>query len=97
MILRLFFARPHPGQAAEYAERLKRTTLPFVRRQTGCLEARVGRTFSAEGDVGFVVLTLWDSLDHLKEATAGRWSDPVIDPEEAPLLASTSCIHFEEL
>ncbi len=97
MILRLYFARPRAGQAAEYAEILKRTIVPSVRRQTGCLEVRVGRTFSPEGQVGFVVLSLWDSLDHLKEATGGLWPDPIVSAEEAPLLESTSCVHFEEL
>ena len=97
MILRLFFARPRPDRAAEYGELVKRTTLPDLRQRAGCLEVRLARTFSPEGEVDFVVLSLWDSLDHLKEAAGPTWSDPVVGAEEAPLLASAHCLHFEEL
>lgn len=97
MILRLFFARPRPGRAAEYGEYLKRSTVPHLRGVAGCLEVRVARTFSPEGEVDFVVATLWDTLDHLKDAAGATWAEPVVAAEEAPFLASADCRHFEEL
>lgn len=96
-VLRLFRARTRAGEERAYSEFLRRTTVPFLRRQAGCLEVRVGRSYTATGDVEFVVLTVWDTLEHLKEATGARWDQPVIDPEEAPLLQANDCMHFDEL
>jgi heme-degrading monooxygenase HmoA len=92
----MFRARTRGGQERTYEEFLKRTTVPFVRRQPGCREVRIGRTYTTTGDVEFIVLTVWDSVEHLKDATGARWDQPVIDPEEAPLLDETEVEHFEE-
>jgi len=96
-ILRLFRARARAGQEETYTEFLKRTTLPFLRGQFGCLAVRIGRQYTAEGDVEFAVLTVWDTSEHLQAATGARWDQPVIDPEEAPLLDSSEVAHYDEL
>lgn len=97
MIVRVFHATTHPGQEGSYADFLTRTTIPFLKRQPGCREVHVGRHFTADGDVEFLVLTVWDTQDHLKDATGERWDQPVVDPEEAPLLSESDCDHYEEI
>ncbi|MCI4330392.1 MAG: antibiotic biosynthesis monooxygenase [Thermoplasmata archaeon] len=96
MIVRLFRARARSGQEEAYDEFLRRRTAPFLRSQPGCLEVRVARGSPGGGEGQFLVLTVWDSLDHLKAAAGPAWDVPIIDPEESPFVESTEVAHFEE-
>lgn len=49
-----------------------------------------------EGRRDLLVLTVWDSLEHLRAATGAAWDEPVLDPEEAAYVESASVVHFEE-
>jgi len=97
MIFRLFRARVRPGQEETYRHFLERTTVPFLRKQAGCLEVRVGHHYTPDGESEYMVLSVWDSMDHLRVATGARWDQPVIDPEEAPLLSASDIDHFDEV
>ncbi len=96
MIIRVFRAHAHAGQEASYEEFLRRRTAPFLRSQPGCLEVRVGRGTEISVPGEFLVLTVWDSIDHLRSAAGAAWDAPVVDPEEAPFVTSVDVAHFEE-
>lgn len=97
MIIRVFRARPRSGRESEYGAFLKRVSVPFVRRQTGCLEVRAARSQLPSGESEFVVISVWDSIESLRTATGGKVEAPVLDPEEAPLLSESDVILFDEL
>lgn len=96
MLIRLFRARVRAGQEEAYLDYLRRRTEPYLRSQPGCLEVRVGRGTGTPDPGEFLVLTVWDTLEHLKAAAGAAWDAPVVDPEEAPLLQTADVAFFEQ-
>jgi hypothetical protein len=96
VIVRLFRAVARPGQEGAYVGYLRQRTEPFLRSEPGCLEVRVASGLSDEARRGLLVLTVWDSVEHLRAATGPAWDEPVLEPEEAAFVESATVEHFEE-
>lgn len=94
-VLRVFQARPRPGQEGAYEAFLASTTLPFLRAQKGMRQVMTGRRHGP-GRMEIVVVTLWESPEALKAAAGKNWEAGVVDPKrEAPLLEDHTCTHYE--
>lgn len=97
MILRLFRARPRPGQETAYMTFLTTQTLPFLKRQKGLRSVQIAQGHPTSGTAREVlILTVWESEAALRAAAGAKWEQGVIDEKaEAPLLQDSSCAHYE--
>jgi heme-degrading monooxygenase HmoA len=84
MIGRLWLGCAAPDTADAYLEYLRGATLPTLREIAGHEGACVLRR-DADGEVEFLVLTLWDSLAAVR-AFAGKDYDAAVIPSEAKAL-----------
>ena len=97
MIIRVFRARPKPGMADELAQLIEEISIPFVDGQPGLLARHTGRGFAATGDE-IVMISVWESLDAMKNMTGETWESEVIpDEREAERIEECSVHHYESL
>lgn len=94
MIIRIFRARPKPGMADELAQLIEEVSIPFVDRQPGLLARYAGRGIGSSGDE-LVMISVWESLEAMKNMTGDDWQSPVIpDQREAERIAESTVHHF---
>jgi quinol monooxygenase YgiN len=97
MLIRVFRARPKPGMADELAQLIEDISIPFVDAQPGLLARHTGCGFGATGDE-IVMISVWESLDALKNMTGENWESGVIpDESEAERIEECSVHHYESL
>lgn len=96
MILRVYHAYTHSGMDRDFEAFLREVGLPLMRKQAGCRDATVGKTRWG-GPPHFVVVSRWESLDHLKGFVGPNYQNPVILPEETHMVKEVSVEHFEVL
>ena len=97
MIIRIFRARPKAGMADELAQLIEQVSIPFVDRQPGLLARYTGRGIGSTGDE-LVMITVWESLEAMKNMTGDDWESAVIpDQREAERIAKNSVHHFESI
>ena len=94
MIIRIFRARPKPGMADELGQLIEEVSIPFVDRQPGLIARFAGRAIGATGE-DLVMVSVWESLEALKNMTGDDWEGAVIpDPREAERIAESSVQHY---
>ena len=86
MIGRLWSGRTRAADADAYEQFLRSDLLPEVARVDGSRGAFVLRR-DVSGAVDFVTLTLFDSLDAIRNFAGDQEELPVIEPRAAELLA----------
>lgn len=97
MVIRVFWARPKPGAADELTELIEQISIPFVDRQPGLLARHTGRGFGAVGDE-IVMISVWESLDALKNMSGEDWESAVIpDARLAECIEASSLDHYESI
>jgi heme-degrading monooxygenase HmoA len=74
-----------PENARAYVDHLQHATLPSLRRIDGHEGAFVLRR-EEEGEVEFVVLTLWRSLDAVRTFAGERYETAVVPPDAQRVL-----------
>jgi hypothetical protein len=86
-----------PQETAEaYLEHLRESTLPSLRDIAGHRGATVLRR-RVDGEVEFVVLTYWDSLEAVRAFAGDDYVTAVVPPEARALLArfDERVVHYE--
>ena len=96
MIIRVYRARSHPGMDRDFEAFLRETALPMMKKQEGCKTVQLGKTRWG-GSPEFVIVSTWDSIDHLKQFAGAEWQSPRILPEEAHMVARVFCDHYEAM
>lgn len=97
MIIRIFRARPKPGMADELAQLIEDISIPFVDQQPGLLARYTGRGIGSTGEE-LVMISVWESLDAMKNMTGDDWESAVIpDQREAERIAESWVQHFRSL
>jgi heme-degrading monooxygenase HmoA len=86
MIARLWRGWTTPENADAYVEHLRRATLPQISEIDGHCGAYVLRRDAGDA-IEFVVVTLWDSIEAVREFT-GEDSEAAVIPYEARSLLS---------
>jgi heme-degrading monooxygenase HmoA len=86
---------PHETAQA-YLEHLRESTLPSLRDIVGHRGATVLKR-RVDGEVEFVVLTFWDSLDAVRAFAGDDYEAAVVPPEARELLAEFDdrVVHYE--
>lgn len=99
MIIRLFRARPRPGQESAYLNFLTTHTLPFLKKQKGLQAVHIAKSHPAGGAMKeILILTVWDTETSLRAAAGAKWEQGVVDEKtEAPMLQDSSCAHYETI
>ena len=96
MVIRIFRAKPRPGGAAEFVELLQEVSIPFVDGQPGLVGRYAGGVGTTGGEL--VLVTVWESLEALKNVTGEEWDSAVIpDPRQAELLEECFDHHYKSL
>ena len=97
MIIRIFRARPKPGMADELVQLIEEVSIPFVDRQPGLLARYTGRGIGSTGDE-LVMISVWESLEAMKNMTGDDWENVVIpDERERERIAENSVHHFQSV
>lgn len=97
MLIRVVRARPKRGVADELAQLIEEVSIPFVDGQEGLLARHSGRGFGATGDE-IVMISVWESLDAMKNMTGENWESEVIpDEREAERIEECSVHHYESI
>ena len=97
MIIRIFRARPKPGMADELAQLIEEVSIPFVDRQPGLVARYTGRGIGSAGE-DLVMISVWESLETMKNMTGDDWQSAVIpDEREAERIAESSVNHFQSV
>lgn len=86
MIARLWHGWTTPGNADAYETLLRTEVLPGISRIAGARGAYVLRS-GLEDEVEFVTITLWDSLDAVREFAGDDYEVAVVPPPARRLLA----------
>jgi heme-degrading monooxygenase HmoA len=97
VIIRVFRARAKPGKADELAQLAEEVSIPFVDGQPGLLARHTGRGVGATGDE-FVMISVWESLDALKNMTGEDWENEVLpDGRLKDCIEDSSVEHYEAM
>ena len=97
MIIRIFRATPKPGKADELAQLAEDVSIPFVDGQPGLVARHTGIGVGENGDE-FVMVSVWESLEALKNMTGENWESEVLPDERlAELIADSSVDHYEAM
>jgi heme-degrading monooxygenase HmoA len=96
VIARHWRGRAPRERADAYEEHLRRETLPRLREIDGHAGVYVLRR-ELDGEVEFLVLTLWESLDAVRAFAGDDYETAVVPPEARRLLASfdEKVVHYE--
>ena len=85
MIARLWHGYTKPEDAPTYHEMLLKSILPGIHRIAGYKGSYVLRK-DVDGEVEFITITLWESLDAIREFAGPDYEKCVIAPDAAHLL-----------
>jgi heme-degrading monooxygenase HmoA len=91
VIARVWRGWTAPADADAYERFLREDLFPQVRRLEGFRGAHILRRPAPDGDVEFVTITMFESLDAVKSFAGEDYETPVIEPEAQRLLS-----HYED-
>jgi heme-degrading monooxygenase HmoA len=96
MILRLWRGRAEISRPEDYPRHFRNAVLPELRATPGFIGARLTRRLEG-GEIEFLVITEWASLDAIKAFAGERLDEAVVEPAAVAALASyeTTVQHFE--
>ncbi len=96
MIARIWHGWTKPENADAYGQLLKKRILPGIHRVKGYQGAHLLRRENA-GEVEFITITMWESMDAVREFAGPEGSHAVVPPEAQKLLArfDERSVHYE--
>ena len=96
MIARLWHGHTKPEQADRYEEMLRTTILPGIHRIAGYKGSYVLRR-NVGPEVEFITMTLWESIDAIRQFAGEDHEKSVIAPDAAHLLSrhDDKSVHYE--
>lgn len=96
MIIREWRARASESRADAYPRHFRNHVLPELRGRFGFLGASLCRR-PLNGNIEFVVLTRWRSIDGIRDFAGGDVAHPVVEPDAvAALLEFDATVqHYE--
>lgn len=96
MIARVWHGRAPAGGADGYQEHFRTEVLPHLERVAGFRGAQLWRR-ELEGEVEFVAVTTFDSIDAVRGFAGADHERAVVEPEARRLLSrfDERCTHYE--
>lgn len=93
MIVRVFRARIREGRIEDFRQMVKEQSIPWLESAEGMLGYIPGEPY-AEDDNEFVMVTLWRDQASLEAFSGEDWANPVVTPDEAPLVEEMFAHHY---
>lgn len=96
MIARLWHGYTAPENADAYEQLLKKKILPGIHRISGYQGASLLRR-NTDAEVEFITLTMWDSMEAIRQFAGGDRSHAVVPPEARRLLVrfDQESVHYD--
>lgn len=95
MILRSWTAKAFPNKTKEFEDFQLKFAFPILQKQEGMVKVIMGKDVS-DGVTKYLVTTIWKDLESMKKFTGEKWQEPVMHPDEEPLLDGKPRLeHFE--
>lgn len=96
MIARVWHGYTTPENADAYEAMLKPELLPGISRRTGYRGSHLMRR-AAGGEVEFITILFWNSLDDLKAVTGPDFETAIVPEERRRLLSrfDARAVHYE--
>jgi heme-degrading monooxygenase HmoA len=79
MIIRAWRGRAAPTNPHGYPKHFRDRVAPELARMSGFVGASLGKR-SVEGAIEFLVLTRWESLEHIKQFAGSNIAKAVVEP-----------------
>lgn len=96
MIIRVFTARINSGMTAEFEEKYRTISVPFMESCAGMKEVVIGKPTAVSPDE-YVMVSYWETEDALQAALGGGWSGAHIPSGMEHLVESCSVQHFAQM
>jgi heme-degrading monooxygenase HmoA len=84
MIVRVWKGKVNEEEQAMFESTVRNHDIPKLYSQPGCVQTLFGRQKGSSD--GYVILTLWQDLDSLRNFTGPEWRKPVPGKTEAKTL-----------
>jgi quinol monooxygenase YgiN len=94
MIIRVFRAKIKADKVSDFKRMVQEQSIPWLTSTAGMLGYFAGEPI-AEEEPEFVMVTLWQDLDALKEFVGENWQTPIVTADEAPLVEEMAAHHYE--
>lgn len=95
MILRVFRARLKPGTREAFEKLCYDVSIPLVRVQPGLITLHVGKPLPDQPNE-FVLVSVWNDIEAVKQFAGDTWDHPLIMPGEAALVQEATVQHYDE-
>ncbi len=77
MISRVFKAKIADGRYSDFQINFRKIALPLIKSHDGLLSLSAGR-LPDDADHDFMLVTNWESLEHVKAFAGDNWQEPLI-------------------
>ena len=94
MIIRVFTVKVRPGCEAEWQDKVKQFSIPWIASQPGVLSYYPGKPLDGESRV-FSMTSVWENLEAIQKAVGDDWQQVVLLEDEASLVEDRSVEHYE--
>jgi heme-degrading monooxygenase HmoA len=94
MIIRVFRALVRDGKRDEFEEFFLEKAVPKVRLHPGLISVTIGTPLEDTPNE-FMLTTVWNDMNAIKDFAGEHWQKAVIYPEAADLLSETFVHHYE--
>jgi|SRR6476469_9560541 quinol monooxygenase YgiN len=95
MIIRVFRAKIHKQQVAEFKRLVQTQSIPWLEGAAGLLGYFPGEPLNEETPE-FVMITLWRDLAALQAFVGEIRQTPVVTPDETPLVEAIVAHHYRK-
>jgi len=96
MIIRVFRASVQKGLQKEFEEKFIEISAPMVKSHAGLVSLMCGRPTKYNPNE-FIVTTVWESEDMLKDFAGDIWNEAVIPDGMEKYFSSCSLDHYESI
>ena len=93
MIVRIFRAVIRQGRVDEFRRMVQEQSIPWLKDSDGMLGYFAGQPFG-DNNREFSMVTLWRDLEALKAFCGEDWDNPVVTPDEVPLVEAMYADHY---
>ncbi len=96
MIIRIFKATVRKELHEEFESKFIQVSVPLVKAYKGLTYMEIGRP-SKWNPEEFLMITHWESIEHLIHFAGEQWNEPHIPPGMESYIADCSLDHFEQI
>lgn len=93
MITRIFNVLVKPTLQNEFEEKFQTISVPFVKKHQGLVSVKIGKSLQNSNE--YIMISVWESYDVLKQFTGENWEQAVIPAEMEQFISKCWVQHYE--